>query len=264
MYFNPLVSTLTFSGVKPREFVAINIRPCPEWLYLAFGVMFAGARIAPISFTYTDGSDLIALMNKLETCSMLAFDPGDDFENLRIVKQFVQHFRNDGSAKSSHIPSLRYLLGHGISGQTSSIKTIGSLLSEDLKEVKLPTLHPEEIFVVFQTSGSTGIPKVVAHTHFSFMILRKLIPNLDKIDENSSFNDRPFNWMGGFPNTVIYGQKRVTISGFGQPAADELGRVFEIIRQEKCNFAVSLPPRISEMIKRKVTHSHVPNGNILC
>ena len=63
-------------GVKPKEIVAINLKPCQDWLFLTFGAMFAGAVPISISFTYTDGSDVIAMMKKLKTCSMLIFEPG--------------------------------------------------------------------------------------------------------------------------------------------------------------------------------------------
>jgi len=31
-------------GLKQDEIVAVNVRPCPKWLYIAFGTMFAGVR----------------------------------------------------------------------------------------------------------------------------------------------------------------------------------------------------------------------------
>lgn len=94
-------------GVKPGELVAINIRPCPEWLYLAFGSMFAGAAPVCISFTYKDENDLRTLMNKMVNCTMLVLDPGVDDEIWSIVEHMVDSVSPDGTATCLNIPSLR-------------------------------------------------------------------------------------------------------------------------------------------------------------
>lgn len=237
--------------MKPKEFVVIIMRPCPEWLFLAFGVMFAGARIVPICSTNEGGLDLIALMKKLKTCCMLAFDPGYEGEIWHVVENIVEHFKKDGSANSKNLPSLRYLIGHAISDLSSNIKTVKDMLKEDTQSVELPPVDPKDIFVVLYTTGSTGNPKLVAHTH-SVLAYRNFISKTDSPGKINFFNNRPFNWVGGFPSSVMHGQTRVTISRFARPAADPLGRVIEVIQEEKCNRAFLLPSIVSELVKRKV------------
>lgn len=245
------VCLYTYSGVQKDEVVALNIRTCPEWLYLAFGAILAGARIVGISFTYTDGSDLVALMNRLKTCSLLALDPGADGKNWEIVKGVVQNIRN-GEVFSKQMPYLRYLIGHQFKNETTKLLSTEDLIFSEHNDVVLPEISSSDIAILFQTSGSTGVPKLAAHTHDS-LNYRHHVGSLDFFDTRTRvFNDRPFNWIGGFPVGVLQGQTRVTISGFGKPASDPVARMIDVITEEKCVLAMVLPPLLSTWIERQV------------
>ncbi|XP_052759945.1 uncharacterized protein LOC128202831 [Mya arenaria] len=74
-------------GLRKGECVAIDLRSCPEWVYLTFGCMVAGLRPACLSFTYTDGSDVVATMERLQTCALLVMDPGENGEKWDVLEQ---------------------------------------------------------------------------------------------------------------------------------------------------------------------------------
>ncbi|WAR13791.1 hypothetical protein MAR_003896, partial [Mya arenaria] len=88
-------------GLRKGECVAIDLRSCPEWVYLTFGCMVAGLRPACLSFTYTDGSDVVATMERLQTCALLVMDPGENGEKWDVLEQLFDSHSNDASAKSS-------------------------------------------------------------------------------------------------------------------------------------------------------------------
>ena len=50
-----------------------------------------------------------------------------------------------------------------------SYNDLPSILSKDNSDVELPKLSPEDDIIVFKTSGSTGEPNMVAHTHFGVL-----------------------------------------------------------------------------------------------
>lgn len=231
--------------------MAINIRPCPEWLYLAFGAILAGAQVIGISFTYTDGSDLIEMMAKLRFCSVLALDPGIDDKNWAIVEKLV-HLTQNGGVVSDKMPYLRYLFGHHFDKTIYGLRQVQSLLQLADDDVNLPDLDENDIVALFQTSGSTGIPKLVAHTHTSLLSVRHLT-SLDYFSPKSRlYTDRPFNWIGGFPLGLLNGQTRVTVYGFGKPPLDKAIREKEIITEENCICIVCLPPRLATLIGEEV------------
>ena len=192
LYINSLhvAKCLIKLGVKKHEFVAVSMRNSSKWLYAAFGAVLAGARPVSMSFTYTDGSDVIAMMQKLETCSLLFLDPGAKEENWNIFKKLAQKHGKNGSVLSEKMPYLSYLICHDRPKDTDQVLTLRELMTWETPAVTLPELFPEDIFTLFQTSGSTGVPKAIAHTHKSFISAafqwKHVIGGMDEIH----FNDR--------------------------------------------------------------------------
>ena len=104
-------------------------------------------------------------------------------------------------------------------------------------DITLPCLKSDDIAMMFQTSGSTGVPKVVAYTHWTFVnvvggLLNDFKGFLDP--KGSVFNDRPFTWAGGFPFTILSGTTRVTRSGFCEPPEDLVCFLIDVIKRERC------------------------------
>ena len=240
-------------GVKPAEYVAISMRTCPEWLYVFFGAMFAGAIPVSLSFTYTDGSDVIALMEKIRSCCTMILDPGVDDENWKIFRQLVNTFDKEGNVQSDRLPYLRYLMCHHGTRIPDDVLSLTDVMSWDTVQVDLPRIDPEDTFTLFQTSGSTGIPKAVLHRHSSFVLAASSWVDALWLEPNSIFmNDRPFMWGGGFPSTVITGQTRLTRLETSQPPVDQVTWFFDVIRQEQCTHMYALPLGFHSLLDRQV------------
>lgn len=253
-----IARSLVKLGVKEGEIVAVNVRNCPEWLYLQFGVMFSRAVPANISFTYKDGSDLIALMKKLQKCCLLALDPGVDGLNWEIVKRLLSSYSPNGNASSEKLPSLRYVIGHEVcaadSRMMTGVKSISELMNEENATITCPAIYEDDAAFLVQTSGSTGVPKLVMHTHRSVMCLRKMA-SFSFIDASVvQYNDRPFCWIGGYPLSAVTGQKRVTVSGFSPLPEDKETSLIDIVRQENCSLLTALPPMLHLLIGSKVNY----------
>ena len=240
-------------GVQRNEIIAINVRPCPDWLFLTFGAMFAGAVPISISFTYTDGSDVIAMFKKLRTCAMLIFEPGSRQENWNIISRLMNNYGKDGHVQGSQLNYLRYLVCHSIPANTTDVLTLNDMLQEVPKDILLPEVSPSDIAVLFQTSGSTGVPKCVVYTHsLVYYFLDTIFNNQYYTPDDVCFNDRSFGWAGGFPFGIIAGQTRVTKSGFSTEPENNTLFSIDVIRREHCNVIWVLPPSLHDLIMHKV------------
>jgi len=240
------------SGIKRDEIVGINMRPCPEWIYVLVGCMMAGVKAVGLAFTYTDGSDLVAMMAKLRTCSLLVLDPGANEENWQVFHRLLDAYSDTGRVRSSKMPYLRYFLGHKFPDSITQVRALTSCLEEKHDDVELPEINAPDIAFLFQTSGSTGVPKLVAHTHASMTAVGRMRGAKWFQSETILFNDRPFQWIGGFPMNLVTGSTRVCKSGWAIFEEDKVATNIDIIAREQCNLALALPPMMHAMMKHKV------------
>ena len=192
LYVNSLhvAKCLIMIGVRNSEFVAISMRNSSKWLYATFGAVLAGARPVSISFTYTDGSDVIAMMQKLQTCSPLFLDPGAEEENWNVFKKLIQEHKKNGNVRSEMMPYLRHLICHHPPKDSDEVLDLQEIMSWETPELSLPEIDVDDICALFQTSGSTGVPKVIAHTHKSFIAVAHLWTNVIGSKDKIHFNDR--------------------------------------------------------------------------
>ena len=239
-------------GVKPKEIVAICYRTCPEWIFTNFGVIMAGAVPISLSFTYEDGSDVIAMMKLLANCAAIFIDPGLNDGTWNIFKKIIDRFDKNGNLVSSQMPSLRYMASLFAPADSENILTFDELIKQSKVSTPLPKIHSEDIIGLFQTSGSTGMPKVIAHTHKFYNYLGLSSQYLESGPDEIIYNDRPFSWLGGYPDNMYQGETRVTRSGMCKAPESSTDYLYNVIMQERCSSIVLLPARIEEMMQMEV------------
>ncbi|KAL4227327.1 Acyl-CoA synthetase member 2 mitochondrial [Mactra antiquata] len=241
---------LSLLGVRAGAIVAINLRCCAEWLYATFGAMMLGAIPVSVSFTYTDGSDLIELMKKMGKCSVLIMDPGLENVNWNIINKLLDKYDNNGEVSSTQLPTLRVLIGHAFDASMKDVKKFEDLLTISTDDFKIHDIKPDDIALMMQTSGSTGSPKFVVHAHSTFTALAStrmvLTDNRYKL-----FNERPFSWIGGFPFSILTGMCRVCISGFCQPPENFTDFLLKVLVKEQCTSVLGMPPFVNGLMKEQ-------------
>ena len=255
---NILAKSFLNLGVKKSEFIANNLRSCPEWLYVTFGAILAGARPISLAFTYTDGSDVIAMMKKLETCCMIVLDPSEDVDTWKIFQKLVTKYDPNGHVESDLLSYVKYLICRNKPAGKDNVFTINEMLNRKPENVTLPRVYPDDIVTLFQTSGSTGAPKAVAHTNRSIIsCVNGYFSPYTEEEISIMFNDRPFSWIGGFPWNVFTGETRVTRFGYSEQPTDLIEFLIDVIKRERCTFLVALPPLLNSFMERKVPYRFV-------
>ena len=249
-----MAKSLVELGVKRKELVAISVRDSPEWLFIHYGIIMAGAIPFGLSFMTPDGSDVAALLKRVENCRAIFLDPGPNNYSWNIFKTFVESMDGNGNVTSSKITSLRYCVCMFKPNDATNVLSLSELETMAKEDTQLPTIHDDDIQILFQSSGSTGVPKVIAHTHKSLINSVRFfkLAGMTGDDDDVIYNGLPFRWMGGYIWNVYNGETRVTRSGLCKIPDNMSEFVFNAILQENVTVTFTLLSFVDALMKREV------------
>ena len=152
---NRFANLLLQRGVKREDKVAVLLMNCLEWLPIYFGILKSGAIVVPLNFRYS--SDEIKYCLELSDASILIFGP-----------EFIDRM----AAIKGSIPGVKTMLFHAShEGEAcpdfaEDYDKLAPVCSAE--DPKLP-LHDEENGAIYFSSGTTGFPKAILHTHASLV-----------------------------------------------------------------------------------------------
>ena len=138
-------------GVKRGDKIAILLMNCIEWLPVYFGILKAGAIVVPLNYRYT--SDEIKYCLDLSDTSMLVFGP-----------EFVDRI----DAIKGEIPAVttRFFVGRDCPAFAESYEALAGACSKEEPGI---ALDDEEDAAIYFSSGTTGFPKAILHSHASLV-----------------------------------------------------------------------------------------------
>ena len=136
-------------GVKDSDFVMLLQSNCLEWLINYYGIIKTGAVIVPLNYRF-DGPDILYAAN---VCEPKFFMLGSEFVP---VVQSVQLYLKTVK---------KYIcIGDSVPNDMTDYKTIAAY--KDTQEAIVDVEDQHDLAMMF-TSGTTGTPKAVIHTHYS-------------------------------------------------------------------------------------------------
>ncbi len=136
-------------GVKDGDYVMHLQNNSLEWLITYYGIIKIGAVVVPLNFRFV-GSDILYAA---DVCSPKIFILGSEFLSV------VQPVQKDLATVETYI-----CVGDTVPADMTDYKTIAAY--DDLSEALVDVDDQHAIAMMF-TSGTTGKPKPVLHTHFS-------------------------------------------------------------------------------------------------
>jgi acyl-CoA synthetase (AMP-forming)/AMP-acid ligase II len=148
---NRLANLLIKRGIKKGDKVAILLMNCLEWLPIYFGILKTGAIAVPMNFRYT--ADEIKYCLELSDTAALIFGP-----------EFI------GRLESIYdqIPKVRILFFAGENRPTFA-ENYDRLTANCSSEAPQITISDDEDAAIYFSSGTTGFPKAILHTHRSLL-----------------------------------------------------------------------------------------------
>ena len=148
---NRLANLLLKRGIKKGDKVAILLMNCLEWLPIYFGILKAGAIAVPLNFRYT--AEEIKYCLDISDSVALIFGP-----------EFISRMETI----YDQLPKVKTLFfaGENRPAFAESYDRLTANCSSDAPQIKLTD---EDEAAIYFSSGTTGFPKAILHTHRSLM-----------------------------------------------------------------------------------------------
>lgn len=196
---NRFANLLLISGVEKGDKVAILLMNSIEWLPIYFGILKTGAIAVPLNYRYT--AEEIKYCVDLADASVLVF--GQEFIG-RVENIFDK------------IPGVRDLFYVGSECPTFS-RSYNSLVEKcSTKDPLIPICDVDDAAIYF-SSGTTGFPKAILHSHLSLMSACLTEQNHHKQTREDNFLCMPplyhtgakMHWFG----SLMAGSRAVLLRG---------------------------------------------------
>ncbi len=148
---NRMANLLLKRGIKKGDKVAILLMNCLEWLPIYFGILKTGAIVVPLNFRYT-AEEIKYCLGLSETIALI-FGP-----------EFI------GRVEMIHdqIPEVKTFFFAG-EDRPSFAENYDRLTANCSSEDPKIKLTDEDEAAIYFSSGTTGFPKAILHTHHSLM-----------------------------------------------------------------------------------------------
>lgn len=193
-----LAKALLAHGVSRGDNVALWIPNHPAWLVIWLAAVRIGAAVVPINTQYKP-AEAAYILAKSEAKALI-------MEEAFLGKDFAASFRAicpDWNGRGSgHLPKLRtvILLGRrhedGMTAYTDFVASSGDVSDADLDLAASKVDRDDTVIIVF-TSGTTGNPKGVMHSHNALRMMRAVVQTLEIGPEDRILGHLPLFHVSG-------------------------------------------------------------------
>lgn len=148
---NRFANLLLSMGVRKGDKVAILLMNCLEWLPIYFGILKTGALAVPLNFRYS--AEEISYCIKLAEVDVLVFGP----EFIGRVEEIADEISQN---------RLLYFVGEGCPSFAEDYRSHAANCSSSSPKINITD---EDFAAIYFSSGTTGFPKAILHTHAALM-----------------------------------------------------------------------------------------------
>ncbi|MCH8972148.1 MAG: AMP-binding protein [Acidobacteria bacterium] len=164
---------LIHQGVRPGDKVSLWMTNRPEWLQILFAVAKIGAVLVPINTRFRT-ADVEYVLHQSDSTTLITQDRSGPVNYLEMVEEICPEIASSpsssGSLRAEKFPELRRILVLGDDQRVGThswadvMASAGEVPQSELEQ-RQRAVSPDDTVLLMYTSGTTGFPKGVMHSH---------------------------------------------------------------------------------------------------
>jgi fatty-acyl-CoA synthase len=156
-------------GVKAGDHVSLWLNNQAEWIFLQYGLAKIGAVMVPINTRFRT-RDLKYVLWQSDSAFLITHDTSGPIDYLDMVRQTVSLPTGTTEISDDNFPELRRVIILGEDAHDGTISwneatKLADTVSEATLEACAAAVDPDDVGFIMYTSGTTGFPKGVMHSH---------------------------------------------------------------------------------------------------
>lgn len=155
-------------GVESGNHVGVWMTNRPEWLHTMYAVAKVGACLVPLNTRYRS-SDMAFTVVNAECTHLIALDQSGPID----YRSLLDDARSEIEA-AGHLRAI-VLMGEQLPGSTSwdAMLDAGRMIEASSLAARSQSVDPDQLMMLAYTSGTTGLPKGVMHSHRPIVNIRE-------------------------------------------------------------------------------------------
>ena len=167
---------LMAAGVEKGDHVAFWFNNRADWIFIAFALAKVGAVMVPVNTRFRT-NDLDYVLRQSDSKVLITHDRSGPIDYLEMVRDVITLPASDESIDDPNFPALRrvFIVGDETAQGTLSwdaVTRMGADISDAELAARAASVDPDDPVIIMYTSGTTGFPKGVVHSH-------KLLRNIE-------------------------------------------------------------------------------------